>query len=955
MRFACRIVAVVVIAILAGRISAQSGVPGAASGFTSLRFPLRFEPAPPDGPSGVKFLARTGGSTLFLTSRGAVLAFQGVTLSFELAGAQAAREMSGMDPLPSKGYYFIGSQPEKWRSNVPNYAKVKYTGIYPGVDLIYYGQEGQLECDFVIEPGGQPDKIVLNFDGADQIHVDAAGDLVIEAGDGGMRMRKPRVYQPIQGARRYIEASYRMRGDHGVSFQIAQYDPRRPLVIDPVLSYSTYLGGSGNDGGLAVAVDEAGNTYVAGTIASATPPKGLGPIDNDAFVAKLNSSGTALVYIAYLGGAGNDIATGLAVDAAGNVYLAGGTGSRDFPTTPRAFQTSYAGAEAQDLFWWLPGFSGDAFIAKLSPANAVGILYSTYLGGSGADLALRLRVDSSGNAYVAGATTSANFPTTPGAFQATARGGRSGTFVAKMNPTGTALVYSTYLAGTGDAGDIAFGLAVDDGGNAYVTGVSDEGFPVTTGSFQPQLRGRWDAFVAKLNPTGTELAYATYLGGGANSQTYGFDVAVDGAGDAYVTGTTSARDFPTTPGVFRKPIPPHAQGGKVFVTKINPSGTALLYSTWFGGDNADFGLAIAVDSAGKAYVAGRTRSRRFPQTGDTLQCRYGGGETDAFLFELNAAGSGLLHSTFLGGSGDETVGSLALDAAGNVFVAGSTTSSDFPVTTGVYKTAFGGGIKSYDTDALTPVGGDAFVSKIALDTTPAMAVGCITNAASLDAAGVSPGEIVTIWGLGLGPEGGAGASLDASGRLATNIEGTQVLFDGIAAPLSYAGANQVNAVVPYGVAANPVTHVQVQYRSAQSNVVTWPVLAAHPGIFTVDASGIGQGAILNEDNSYNSASRPAARGSIIVLFGTGAGQTEPPGQDGKLAEAPLPKPLAPVDVYIYGKKAETLYAGAAPTLVAGVLQVNARVPLDVPPGDAVPVWLVVGGGLLYEGVTVAIK
>ena len=946
-----RIVGALVAVFLAGSLLAQREAPLA----TGMKLPLRFEPRASDAPPDLRFIARAGGSTIFLTSRGAVLASKGAVLRLELAGSKPEPELSGMEQLPTTSYYFIGSRAEKWRRSVPNYAKVKYAGVYPSVDLIYYGKEGRLEYDFVIAPGGQPDTIALDFQGADQIRLDAAGDLLIKAGSGEMRMCKPRVYQETEGLRREIKASYRLSGDHRVGFRVAQYDRRHPLVIDPVLSYSTYLGGSGNDGGLAVAMDGSGNAYIAGTIASAAPPKETGAIDTDAFVAKLNNSGTGLVYIAYLGGSGNDIATGLAVDAAGNVYLAGGTGSRDFPTTPGAAQSAFAGSEAQDLFWWLPGVSGDAFIAKLNPASGVQILYSTYLGGSGADLALRLRIDSSGNAYVTGVTTSANFPTTPGAFQTAARGGRSNIFVAKMNATGSALVYSTYLSNTGDSGDIAFGLAVDASGSAYVTGVSDEGFPTTAGSFQPQVRGRWDAFVAKLNPTGAGLAYATYLGGGGNSQTYGFDIAVDAAGNAYITGTSSARDFPTTPEAFHRPIPAGAQGGKVFVTKLNASGSALLYSTWLGGENADFGLAIAVNSAGNAYVAGRTRSRRFPQSGDTLQCRHGGGQTDAFLFELNAAGSQLLHSTFLGGSGDETVGSLALDGAGNAVVTGSTTSSDFPVTQKAYQTAFGGGVKSYDTDALTPVGGDAFVAKIALDTPPAMTIGCITSAASLDTAGVSPGEIVTIWGLGIGPEGGAGAWLDASGRLATNIEGTQVLFDGVAAPLSYAGPNQVNAVVPYGVSGKSVTRVQVQYRGMQSNVVTWPVLAAHPGIFTVDSSGLGQGAILNEDTSYNSASRPAARGSIIVLFGTGAGQTDPPGQDGKLAEAPLPKPLAPVDVYIYGKKAEITYYGAAPTLVAGVLQVNARVPEDTPPGNAVPVWLVVGGGLLYEGVTVAIK
>jgi hypothetical protein len=733
-----------------------------------LDLPLRFEPAPENTGKDVRFLAHTRSGSVDLSSYGFSMPLQHRRLTLQFAGAKRQAEAVGLEKLETRTNYFIGSNPARWRRDVPNYAKVRYTEIYPDIDLIYYGREGHLEYDLILAPHAQPNAIAMDFSGADQIRTDKKGDLLIQIGIREVRMEKPHVYQEIGGVRRRIDVLYSIRGTHRVRFQIPDYDPRYSMVIDPVLSYSTYLGGSGDEGGLAIAVDGAGNTYVAGSTASAAFPKMPGHPrsgnDTDAFVAKLNNSGTALVYVTYLGGTGNEIATGLAIDAAGNAYVAGGTGSRDFPTTSGAFQRSYAGAETQDLFWWWPGVSGDAFMAKLNPAGDA-LQYSTYLGGSGADLALRLRVDTSGNAYVTGNTTSLDFPTTKGAFQTVAPGGRGDTWVTKINASGSGLIYSTHVAASGDAGDIAFGLAVDGLGNAYVTGVSDDGFPVTAGAFQSQPRGRWDAFVAKLNPTGSGLVYATYLG--SSGETYGFDIVVDAVGNAYVTGTSSAQDFPTTAGSFQKPIPQGAHGGKVFVTKLNASGSALLYSTWFGGSNADLGLAIALDTSANAYVAGRTRSRDFPQTGDTLQCRHGGGETDAFLLELNAKGSQMLHSTLLGGSGDETVGGLSLDITGNPILVGSTTSTNFPMTAAAYQTVFGGGpTKYYDTDALTPIGGDAYVVKIDFNTSPAIAIGCVANAASLDSQAVSPGEIISIWGAGMGPDGGVGGRLDSSGRLA---------------------------------------------------------------------------------------------------------------------------------------------------------------------------------------------
>jgi hypothetical protein len=651
---------------------------------------------------------------------------KGSVLGMKLVGANAKAIVTGAGELPGKSNYFIGNDPKKWRTNVPTYAKVMYQDVYPGVDLAYYGNlGGQLEYDFVIAPGADPNRIKLSFAGADGMRVDAAsGDLVLKVGADEVRFQKPAVYQPAvaamssspspsvaptsgPGARHSSlvtrHCSFVLSSDNEVGFRVAGYDPERALVIDPVLSYSTFLGGSSTDSGQGIAVDSSGNAYVTGYTQSsdfptvnpiqaayAGPPPTADTICCNVFVAKLNPAGSALVYSTYLGGSGGDQGFGIAVDSAGNAYVTGRTYSTDFPTVNPLQATNKAAPVS------------NAFVAKLNPAGSA-LVYSTYLGGSGingtsGDAGYGIAADSSGNAYVTGETYSTDFPTA-NALQATHKGpGSSTAFVATLNSTGSALVYSTYLGGSG--GEQGFGIAVDSAGNAYVTGVTGStDFPTVNPLQATNNASEGTCFVARLNAAGSALVYSTYLGGSESDS--GTGIAVDSSGNAYVTGRTDSGNFPTA-----NPIQATCKGGgcsgddDAFVAELNAAGSALVYSTFLGGSGIDEGYGIAVDSSGNAYVTGWTTSRDFP-TANPIQPVNLSGKYDygtAFVAKLNSNGSALVYSTYLGGSGGDWGYGIAADSSGAAYVTGYTGSTDFPTVNPLQATLAGG----YD----------AFVAKI---------------------------------------------------------------------------------------------------------------------------------------------------------------------------------------------------------------------------------------------------
>jgi hypothetical protein len=652
------------------------------------KLPLDFEENHGQTDERVKFLSRTGEYTLFLTAYEIVFCLkanssqvpteqiEGRVLRTKLRNANPAARITGLNKQLGTSNYFIGNDQAKWQSHVPTYAKVKYEGIYSGIDLVYYGDQRQLEYDFIVAPGADPRPIAFDVLGAKRIRLDPNGDLVFKMGEEEIRWRKPRVYQKIGGTRQPVAASYTVTDTNRVGFALAHYDARRPLYIDPLI-YSTYLGGSGEDFGYGIAVDSVGNAYVTGQTFSTDFPVSSGAFQTicggktgsscynkgEAFIAKLNPQGSGLVYSTYLGGNGGDAGTGIAVDSTGNVYVTGQTYSANFPTTSGAFQRACERPCSGH---------GAAFVTKLNPEGSA-LVYSTYIGGNGPDWGGGIAVDKAGNVYVTGQASSANFPTTPGAFQTIcgdAGCGFGDVFVTKLNPGGSALIYSTYLGGSGL--DFGRGIAIDNAGNAYVTGGTlSTDFPITPGAFQTVCGdpdcGFGDAFVAKLDPSGSTLIYSTYLGG--SSSEIGTAVTPDSGGNAYVVGGTGSPDFPT-----RNPIQAsYGGGGDAFVAKLNTAG-ALIYSTFLGGSAEDNGNGIAIDNLGNVYVTGNTSSTNFPIVNSVQAAN--SGYSNAFAAKIRASGT-LSYSTYLGGANYDIGTAIAVDDAGNAYFVGATDSSSF--------------------------------------------------------------------------------------------------------------------------------------------------------------------------------------------------------------------------------------------------------------------------------------
>jgi hypothetical protein len=640
------------------------------------RLPLMFEANHGQADNRVQFLARGSGYQLFLTRAEAVMAFTspateprasaGVPMKMREAQSvgdvkQAAVRMTleganpdphavGLEQLRSKVNYLRGNDPDEWQTNVPTYAKVRYESVYPGIDLVYYGHERQLEYDFIVAPGGDPDSITLSFEGADGVDLDAAGDVVLTTMAGPVRFQKPVVYQERDGRRQSVAGDYVRKDSHRIGFRVAEYDTTRSLIIDPVVSYATYLGGRGEDRETDIAVDGNGAAYVTGETTSPNFPT-LSPIRPamggfDAFVAKLSPDGTALVYLTYLGGSSYDSGTGIAVDATGSAVVVGHTSSSDFP-----FQY---------------GSGPNPFVARLTP-DGTGLVYVTPLGA--ADVA----VDAAGSAYLVGGISAPDLPT-KSPLQPTLNGG-SDAFVIKLAADG-ALVYGTYLGGSNN--DHARGVAVDAAGAAYVTGFTvSTDFPTTT-PFQPELNGGADAFVAKLTPDGTALIYATYLGGSGTD--FGMSIAVDGADAAHITGRTDSSDFPTQSLLGAWP------SGDSFIAKVTPDGSALAFATYLTADATD----IAVDAAGATYITGYySRFSHFFVVHPILPVASELGT--AFVLKLAPEATALVYSvTFATGSACCRGSRIAADSIGRAYVTGTSYSWNVPPTNAVQPTPEGG-------------------------------------------------------------------------------------------------------------------------------------------------------------------------------------------------------------------------------------------------------------------------
>lgn len=593
-------------------------------------------------------------------------------IKMQFLGANKNPRITSKGELTGKSNYFIGKDQTTWQRNIPHYNKVVYEDLYPETDLVYYSNENNLEYDFIVKPGADPGKIRFTFKGIDRLSVDIAGDLVLNIGNEELRIHRPKIYQMIGGQKVNITGNY-VVNNNIVGFQVAEYDHSMPLVIDPVLTYSTYLGDGGYDEGRKIALDADKNAYVVG-VTDALSIDGT----NDIFVVKFDSSGQ-LVFSSVLGGNSEDLSNGIAVDSTGNVYVTGTTGSDDFPTTPGVIQTSCLSSMGY-------GCGDSAFVAKISSSGS-DLLYSTFLSGgpqlwngNGPPVAVSqteshgIAVDSSGNAYIAGSTSSPTFPITAGSFQTTYRG--QDAFVAKLNSNATQLLYSTYLGGSGI--DAAYAIAIDADGNAYVAGNTSSStsaggndFPVKN-AIQPTQDGLSDGFVAKLNPTGSELVFSTFLGGSDNVDGI-YGLAIDNQRNIYLTGQTKSEDWPGA----QNPSSSIATFGDGFVTKLAPSGNAIIYSLYLGGGFFDNGTDIAADTFGNAYVIGTTNSQDFPVTEDAYQ-EIQPDNDDFFITKINPVGV-IVYSTFLGGSTNDNGNGIAVGLSSEIYVTGSATSTNFPV------------------------------------------------------------------------------------------------------------------------------------------------------------------------------------------------------------------------------------------------------------------------------------
>jgi len=575
-----------------------------------------------------------------------------------LVNSNPSPVVSGLEAVEYKSHYFMGNDPDRWQTNVPSYRAVIYEDIYPGIDLKYYGYGSQVEYDFIISPSADPSQMRVEYTSAKSIRIDESGDLVIVTDWGEIRERAPYAYQQDGSRSQEVTGEFVLHDANTFGFRLSEdYDRSLPLVIDPVLEYSTYVGGSSDDNVFAIAVDGDGCAHIAGYTLSqdfpvVNPYQPTHPIGAGAVITKLSSEGNSALYSTYLGGAGYDWVYDIALDRNGNLYLAGETNSTDFPTVS-AFQSEL-------------GENGDAFVAKLS-ASGDSLIYSTYLGGSeggGEDIAQGIAIDDHGVAYVAGYTSSSDFPLM-NPLQTFA--GNYDMFLVQLSNSGNSMVYGTYLGANGN--DEGRYVEVDYEGNVYVAGrTTSPDFPLNN-SYQT-YQGSVDNFVVKINNAGDSLLYSTYLGGTGEDKVAGF--AIDRFGNAYTTGWTLSDDYPLS-----MPLQSVRQDYDAFLTKLSASGDSLVYSTYFGGSAREFAHAIDVDELGNAYVGGSTTSADFPVV-DPLQSKVSFTE-DAFVAKLSSSGQEVLFSTFLGGSDYDGVFAISVMRGIDIYIAGATRSEDFPL------------------------------------------------------------------------------------------------------------------------------------------------------------------------------------------------------------------------------------------------------------------------------------
>lgn len=812
--------------------------------------------------AGARFQVRGGdravwlaGDALWVTLYARQPLTQGAALRLSFSGANPHPRLEPFNRLDTSLNYFIGNDPTRWRADAPVWGGVRYVDLYPGIDLELTGEGGQLVQRLVARDGRADLAAVrLRVEGADRITLDDARlRLTTAAGEYTLPLLEVAGRDP-DALPRPMLAGDQVAAPFG-AFQDAVAAPRASGLL-----YATFLGGSAYDWGNDIALDATGAAYITGYTASSNFPVTPGAFDtsnssSDAFVVKLNATGSALSYATFLGGGGQDYAHGIALDATGAAYISGETASTNFPTTAGAFDITFNGG-------------ADAFVAKLSPTGSA-LSYATYLGGSAGDRGFRIALDAGNVAYVTGQTISPDFPVTSGAYDQTYGGyGSYDVFVAKLNAAGSDLVYATYLGGTADdwGEEIGPGIAVDAGGAAYVVAyTTSPDFPTTPGAFDVSPHGYDDAFVVKLNAAGSALLYATFLG--SNGYDRGYDVAVDASGAAYVTGWTDSYGFPTTPGAFSTD---NHGGGDVFVTKLTPDGAALSYSTFLGGVSSnEEGYSIALDASNAAYVTGQTAASDFPVTADALDPDFNG-NVDAFVAQFSPDGAELIYATYLGGSDYDSGRGIALDASGKVYLTGWVESSDFPVTPGALDPSLGG---TYD----------AFAAKLALT---GLATYQVSGHIRDDHGAPLPGVVVT--------NGSRSATADAGGAytLTGLITGTYTLTPTLSG-WSFTPVTRAVSVPPSATGQDFTAVPVVPVLSLTVSPAAVPADGATPALVTLANAPAGHqvrllssrgsldtftplAGIISADGQFSATLRSAAPGgAILTAQDLTAGQTLP--------------------------------------------------------------------------------
>ncbi len=875
------------------------------------------------------FIGRAAAYQVHLGHAGATIsldsAADGASTTLQLVQASQSLQPEGQGDRGGRSHYIKGRDETQWRMDVPHFDRVVYREVYPGVDWIFYGNARRLEYDFVLEPGADPSAIAMRFDTAVSVNLEGQ-EIVADIAGERLALATPKAFQRIGNATVSVEVAYVLSGSGAISFRLGDYDTAHTLIIDPLVSYATYLGGAGADVVADIAVDADGQAVIVGSTRSVDFPASSGATQElpaagrcagalvatrcfDAFVAKLSADGSRLIHATYFGGTGDDLATGVAVNR-NSIVVSGTTWADDFPVTPGAFQTASP----------LPN-DADAFALRFASNGT--LRYATLLGGSDAEEGVAVAVDADDNAYVVGHTESEDFPTANGLQPNNASNRLSGeldVFVAKLAPDGGRAIYATYFGGSRN--DRAGDIAVDRRGNAFITGsTGSPDFPVTDPP-RNALAQLPDAFLVKITADGSKAEYSTRLGGSEAEAAKAVSVTDEGV--ATIVGSTISTDFPTTPGV----IVPRIAKPTGFAARRNSVGDGWIFSSFLVGTADD----LAVEDSGDFYVSGTIGSS---------SPIFGGAEvppcSGSVLRKINSSANCLLFSGFQPG-----LGSIALGPMNDLFSASTEAGGGLKTTAGAFQPGSNGQT-------------DGYVLKLVPDEFDRASVTCVSHGASFAASAVAPGLIVSIFGSGLGPQVPAGLIVD-SGVVATTVQATSVLFDGIPAPLMYVHWNQINAVVPYATEGKGTVRVEVRRAGVTSADFELPVGVANPGLFTRNGVGRGLAAILNEDGTINAADNPAPKGSVVSFFGTGEGQTVPPGVDGLVTAAvtSIPRPKAGVVVELGDATVPVEFAGSAPELVAGVMQINVRIPSGAASG-LLPVRVTIGGRFTRQPLFVAVE